>query len=120
MNRSKNEVDKSEDDLYMENLANLSIKMAEISHLADRAYAGEDLQAVDNLLSAICRNWKMAYENETDPVLKARAYGTWSGLSLAMDELELLITYLGDHTRELRKFMRGNGNKEEESANDKG
>ena len=96
-----------EDDLYMENLADLSIKMVEISHLADKAYAEEDLRDLDRHLSSMCRNWKAAWEKETNPVVKERNYGIWDGLSMATSELEILITNLGDHTRELRRKMRG-------------
>lgn len=96
-----------EDDLHMENLADLSIKMAEISHLADKAYAEEDLWDLDRCLTSMCRNWEDTREQETDPLERAKNYGIWNGLILAKMELEILITKLGDHTRKLRKEMRG-------------
>ena len=96
-----------EDDLYIENLADLSIKMAEISHLADKAYAEEDLRDLDRRLTSMCRNWEDTREQETDPLERAKNYGIWNGLILAKMELEILITKLGDHTRKRRKERRG-------------
>lgn len=96
-----------EDDLHMENLADLSMQMTEIYHLADKAYAEEDLKDLYKYLSFMCKYWKIAWEGATDPAEEEGNYGIWYGLSMATSELEFLINNLRYYTRKLRKEMRG-------------
>ena len=95
-----------EDDIYMGNLADLSLKVTEIYHLADKAYAEADIRELLQYYESLALQAAQRISQERDPKRRAIALGLYSAYNNTAEKLEEFIIKPGANTLKLREEMR--------------